>query len=62
MARDPIVDEVRRVRGNLAAWNGFDVKVNTCGVEKATRLVHALELAVSTPGPATGASFPILKA
>ena len=26
MARDPIVDEVRRVRENLAARYGFDVK------------------------------------
>ena len=26
MARDPIVDEVRRVRENLAAKYGFDIK------------------------------------
>jgi hypothetical protein len=26
MARDPIVDEVRRVREDLAAKHGFDIK------------------------------------
>ena len=26
MARDPIVDEVRRVRDDLAAKHGFDIK------------------------------------
>jgi hypothetical protein len=41
MPRDPIVDEVRRVREGLAAKYGFDVKANPCGLEKATTPLQA---------------------
>jgi hypothetical protein len=37
MPRDPIVEEVRRVRENLAAQHGFDVKAILAAAKKRQR-------------------------
>jgi hypothetical protein len=37
MARDPIVDEVRRVREDLAAKHGFDIKAMLVASKKRQR-------------------------
>jgi hypothetical protein len=37
MARDPIVDEVRRVREDLAARYGFDIKAILAASKKRQR-------------------------
>lgn len=34
MAKDPIVEEVRRVREDLAAKHGFDIKAILAGAKK----------------------------
>jgi hypothetical protein len=37
MARDPMVDEVRRVREDLAAKHGFDIKAMLAASKKRQR-------------------------
>lgn len=45
MAKDPIVDEVRRVRQNEAAKHGFDVKAILAAAKKRQR--HSTNKVVS---------------
>ena len=35
MAQDPIVDEIRRIRGALAAQHGYDIDASNRGREEA---------------------------